>query len=149
MGLFLTLEYLKLRGGRVQVDTKTADTTTEKGKSLRLTFDKNDKINEGYIDMGIFGYVYAKDSVNIPEDHTLLYCSFNEIFVDHFYTGVEEELSGPQGNVDQSDKHRHFNKGADHRGQCLSGIDAERAYGNGDGQFKVVAGGGEGYGRCL
>lgn len=35
-GLYLTLEYLKLRGGRIQVDTKT-----QTGKALKLTFDES------------------------------------------------------------------------------------------------------------
>ena len=47
-------------------------------------------------------------------------------------------------DLDQQDEGRHFDKRADDGGEGGSGVEAEDGDGNRDGQFEVVAGGGEG-----
>ena len=44
----------------------------------------------------------------------------------------------------QGQEHRHLDQRSDHRGEGLTGIDAEDGDGHGNGQLKVIGGGGKG-----
>ena len=63
--------------------------------------------------------------------------------------GSKIALPEPQRHVHQADHHRHFDQRPDDRGKGGAGIDAVDRHGDGDGQFEVVAGGGEGQRRAL
>src|SRR5882762_1316174 len=54
-----------------------------------------------------------------------------------------QSFSKPESKVHQQDQRRHFDKGANDPGKCLSGIDPKNAHGYGNGQLKIIARGGE------
>src|SRR5665648_694751 len=60
--------------------------------------------------------------------------------------GSEVASLEPEGNVDQADHHWHFHQGTDNRGKGRPGVDAADRHRHGDGELKVIAGGGEGQG---
>src|ERR1022692_2249104 len=50
----------------------------------------------------------------------------------------EESLLRPEGDTHESDEHRNFDEGPDHRRKGRPAVNAEAGDGNGDGELEVV-----------